>query len=205
MPFPTAAVVPSTSSWQQGVPQSGSDFPLPEPGIDVLAKPEPLGLNPATGKCELYDKAWHNQSHGNVAEHISVDRINAVWIFQTSYLNNYMMRKDFSRRSWPWHISTQQVSFTPTKQNQSKLKHKRSILQFLYLKHEILIYNNGHLHNLTLKRIVVPTMVFFCAVCPECMQWKVILFNEKEGSYETSIHSHSHQSAVTMLLKSSVT
>ena len=75
MPFPTAAVVPSTSSWQQGGPHSGSDFPLPELGIDFPAKPEPPGLNPATGKCELYDKAWHDQSDGNVSEHISLDRI----------------------------------------------------------------------------------------------------------------------------------
>ena len=69
-----------------------------------------------------------------------------------------MTRKDFSHHSWPRHISTQQVSFTPTKQNQSKLKQKRSILQLLHLKHETLICNKSHLHNLTLKRIVVPTI-----------------------------------------------
>ena len=69
-----------------------------------------------------------------------------------------MTRKDFSYHSWPRHISTQQVSFTPTKQNQSKLKQKRSILQLLHLKHENLICNKSHLQNLTLKRIVVPTI-----------------------------------------------
>ena len=39
-------------------------------------------------------------------------------------------------------------------------------------------------------------------MCAECMQWKVILFNDKEGSYETSIHSRSHQSAAARCLKS---